>query len=282
MLVLPNATGFGIAEGVHIDGMIGYQTVARFLTTIHYAASTLTLAMPANAAASVPGAAALDFYFDGTIPRIPVAVDSVATTAEVDTGSRAGLRLSSPFVGDHPQIAAQAKTADGVAGFGVGGPSYAKLGRITSLQIGPYTPAGTVADFTSQQKGAFADPFNPANIGGAIWRRFTVTFDYAHQRMLLAKNGEYDAPHAYDRSGLFLIDNKGAYTVIDARPGTPATDDGLAKGDVILAVEGAPVSSKSLAQLRTILSGPAGSIVHLHVRNAKGERDVALTLRDYV
>lgn len=282
MLVLPIATGFGVAEGVKIDGMIGYQTVARFLTTIDYAHSTMTLAMPPAAPANAPGAAALTFYFDRTIPRIPVLVDGVSTSAEVDTGSRSGLTLSAPFLADHPAIAAQAVTADGVAGFGVGGPSFAKMGRVNTLVIGPYTLQKPITDFTAQRGGAFADPYNPANVGGAIWRRFTVTFDYPHHRMLLAKNAEYGEPFGYDRSGLFLIDNKGAYTIIDARPGTPGAQAGLAKGDVITSVNGAPASDESLSQLRALLSGPVGTVVHLSVHGKSGERSVDLTLRDYV
>lgn len=282
MLVLPIATGFGVAEGVNIDGMIGYQTVARFVMTIDYAKSALTLALPGSNPVSNADTTALQFYFDGTIPRIPITVDGVTTTGEVDTGARSGLTLSSPFLAAHPQLAARATTANGVAGFGVGGPSYAKLGRITNLQIGPYALPNTVADFTEQRQGAFADPFNPANIGGAIWRRFTVTFDYAHHQMLLAKNSEFDSPFNYDRSGLFLIASKGAYTVLDARPGTPAASVDLKKGDVILGVNGLSASTQTLAQLRSLLSAPSGTVVHLHVRGAAGERDVTLTLRDYV
>lgn len=282
MLVLPIGAGFGIAEGVKIDGMIGYQTLARFLTTIDYANSKITFAMPGSGPASIPGATAVNFYFDRTIPRIPIAIDGVATNGEVDTGSRAALTLSTPFVTTHPSIASQAKTADGVAGFGVGGPSYAKLGRVNSLQIGPFDLDNTIADFTTGEKGAFADPNNPANLGGAIWRRFTVTFDYPHHQMLLAKNASYDAPFVYDRSGLFLIDNKGAYTVIDARPGTPAANAHLAKGDVIETIDGKPASDRSLAQIRALFQQPAGTVYHLTVKGPTGARDVTLTLADYV
>ncbi len=282
MLVLPIGKGFGVAEGLHIDGMLGYQTVARFLTTIDYAGSTLTLAMPPAQAASIAGAIPIAFYFDRTIPRIPIKVDGVDTSAEVDTGSRAGLTLSQPFVATHPAIAAQAKTADGVAGFGVGGPSFAKLGRVSTLQIGPLTLHDAITDFTTQKQGAFADPFNPANLGGAVWRRFTVTFDYAHQRMLLAKNAAYDSPSIYDRSGLFVIDNQGAYTIIDVRPGTPAASAHLQKGDVILSVNGAPASQRSLSQLRELFSAATGTAIRLRVRGPGGEHDVTLTLQDYV
>ncbi len=282
-LVLPIATGFGVAEGLHIDGMVGHQFLARFLTTIDYANSKLTLAMPSTAPASAPSATAIPFFIDGSIPRISVGVDGVTTSAEVDTGSRAGLTLSSPFVAAHPSLAALAKTAPAVEGFGVGGASYARLGRVPTLQIGPYTIANSVAAFGVQTKGALADPFNPANLGGAIWRRFDLTFDYAHDQLLLAKSPEFDTPFSYDRSGLFLIDVNGAFTVISVLASTPAAAAGLAKGDVILTINGTPAASTSLAGVRMLLSGAAGSAVHLHIRGPAGhERDAALTLADYV
>ncbi len=282
-LVLPIATGFGVAEGVRIDGMLGYQFLARFLTTIDYANAKLTLAMPGLAPATEPGSAAIPFYIDGRIPRIAIGVDGVTTSAEVDTGNRAGLELSAPFLAAHAAIAALARTAPGVAGFGVGGPVVARLGRIPSLQIGPYAIANSVASFGYQNAGVFGDPFNPANVGGAIWRRFDLTFDYAHQQLLLARNAAFNEPFSYDRSGLFLIDSDGAYTVLDVLPGSPAAAAGVAKGDVLLAINGAPASAQSLAALRTLLSGAAGSLVRIHLRGPAGhERDATLKLADYI
>jgi hypothetical protein len=282
-LVLPIATGFGVAEGIRIDGMIGYQLLARFETTIDYAHGKLTLAMPSAAPASAPGAAAIGFYFAGTIPRIPIVVAGVSTTAEVDTGNRAALDLSSPFLATYPALAALAKTPPTVTGFGVGGPAYARLGRVPTLQIGPYELSNTVASFGVQNKGAFADPFNPANIGGATLRHFDVTFDYAHQQILLAKGADFEAPPGYDRSGLFLVDANGAYTILAVTSGSPAAAAALAKGDVIIGINGAPAASDSLAALRALLAGPAGSVVRLRIRGPAGhERDAPITLADYV
>jgi hypothetical protein len=278
-IVLPIATGFGVAEGMHIDGMVGYQFLARFLTTVDYAASKITFAQPSSIPAAAPGAAAIPFYFDGTIPRIPIGIDGVTTSGEIDTGSRGGLTLSSPFVAAHPAIAALAKTAPTVEGFGVGGPSYARLGRIPQVQIGPYSIANSVASFGTQTQGAMADPFNPANVGGAILRRFTLTFDYLHHQLLFAKNAEFDAPANFDRSGLFVVDQSGAHTVLAVVPGSAAASAGIAKGDTIATANGAAVS---LPQLRALLSAPAGTSVQLHLKNVAGERDVTLKLADYV
>jgi hypothetical protein len=282
-LVVPIGQSFGVAEGMRVDGMLGYQFLARFLTTIDYADSKLRLTMPSESPVTPAGAAVLAFYFDGTTPRIDVNVDGVTVSAEIDTGNRAGLVLSSPFLAAHPTIAALAKTAATVTGFGLGGPSYARLGRLPLLQIGPYQISNVIALFSAQSQGAFADPFNPANVGGAVLRRFDCTFDYAHQRLLLAKNSQFDSPVAYDRSGLFLIDQNGAYTVLAVLAGTPAAAAGIAKGDAIVTIDGAPAATQSLAAVRARLSSPAGTVVHLGVRNPRtAVRDVTLTLADYV
>jgi hypothetical protein len=106
MLVLPIARGFGVAEGMRIDGMLGYQFLSRFLATVDYADSKLTLAMPPALPAEMPGAAAIPFFFDGTIPIIPVTINGVAATAETDTGNRAGLELLTPFLATHPGLPA--------------------------------------------------------------------------------------------------------------------------------------------------------------------------------
>ncbi len=283
MLVLPIATGFGVAEGLRIDGMLGYQFLSRFFATIDYAGSRLTLALPPSLPTAPPDAAAIPFFFDGTIPIIPIAVDGLVATAEVDTGNRATLELLAPFLASHSGIASLAKTAPTVTGFGVGGPSYSRLGRVPSLQIGPYTLSNVVTLFSIATQGALADQFNPSNIGGGIWRRFDLTFDYLHSRLLLAKSMLFDLPFGYDRSGLFLIDSHDSYTVLSVLAGSPAAAAKLAKGDVILTVNGAPAANQSLSALRALFSGPVGTAVHLHIRGSRGaERDATLTLADYV
>ncbi|HVR45946.1 MAG TPA: aspartyl protease family protein [Candidatus Binatia bacterium] len=283
LLVLPIATGFGVAEGMRIDGMLGYQFLSRFLATVDYAGAKLTLAIPPAMPAALPNAAAIPFFFDGTIPIIPITIDGVTATAEVDTGNRAAMELLGPFLASHSGIAGLAKTPPAVTGYGVGGPAYSRLGRVPSLQIGPYSLSNVVTSFSVQTQGALADPFTPANIGGAVWRRFDLTFDYLHSRVLLAKSALFDQPFGYDRSGLFLIDSDGAHTVLSVLAGSPAAAAQLAKGDVLLSVNGAPAANQSLAALRALLSGPSGTIVRLRIRGPRGvERDATLTLADYV
>ncbi len=277
-VVLPIGGAFATIEGAKIDGMVGYELPDRFLTTIDYAGSTLTLAMPGSVE---PIGTAVPFVFDDSVPLVPFSTDGVAARAELDTGSRAALTLFTPFVASHPQLAAKETTANGVAGFGVGGASYAKLGR-TDVSIGPYALNGVVTNFTTQTTGAFADPTGQANLGGDFWKHFTLTLDYPQQRIYLAPNANYTTPFVYDRSGLFLADVNGNFVVVAVRDDTPASTAGLAKGDTILSIDGKPSSSYTLPQLRTLLMGEPGTALQLHVRTGTAERDVTLTLENYI
>ena len=123
-------------------------------------------------------------------------------------------------------------------------------------------------------------PFIGANVGGAVWKRFTMTLDYRQLTMTLTPNATFDTSDHWDRSGAFLVNN-GAITIFDVRPGTPAANAGLAKGDAIVSVNGA--SGLSLRQVRELFLGEPGTVEHLVVKSKDGAmHDIELTLEDYV
>lgn len=278
-VVLPIGSGFGMAEGVNIDGMFGPAVPERFLTAIDYARGTLTLALQGSIA---PAGAVVPFFFDGTIPVVPVTIDGVAAHADLDTGNRGQLFLTSPFLASHSTLAAKATTANAVTGFGIGGPSFGRLGRIDVLQIGPYALQRVVGDFATQTTGATADPFTDANVGGGAWDRFVLTLDYPNERIYLAPNERYGTPFTTDRSGLFLIDYHDSIVVLGVTDGTPAAAAGLHKGDTVVSVNGSSATSYTLAELRELFMSAPGTNVVLHVRSGSTERDVTLKLADYV
>jgi hypothetical protein len=268
-----------MAEGVQIDGMFGPAVPERFLTAIDYARGTLTLSSQGS---TTPTGTAVPFFFDSTIPVVPVTIDGVAAHADLDTGNRGQLFLTSPFLASHPSLAARATTANAVTGFGVGGPSFGRLGRIGVLQIGPYSLHGVVASFATQTTGATADPFTDANVGGGSWNRFVLTLDYPHERIYLAPNERYGTPFTNDRSGVFLVNYHDSIVVIGVTDGTPAAASGLHKGDIVLTVNGRSATSYTLAELRELFMSAPGTNVMLHVRSGSTERDVTLRLADYV
>lgn len=123
-------------------------------------------------------------------------------------------------------------------------------------------------------------PFIGANVGGAVWKRFTMTLDYGKLMMMLTPHSDFDVRDHWDRSGVFIVNN-GAITIIDVRPGTPGAKAGLVKEDVITSVNGR--STLSLGEIRDLFSGAPGTVEHLLVKNTDGTtQDVDLTLEDYV
>ncbi|MEA2719445.1 MAG: hypothetical protein QOJ39_1309, partial [Candidatus Eremiobacteraeota bacterium] len=153
----------------------------------------------------------------------------------------------------------------------------------TTLQIAGFTVPDIIADLSVQTKGAFADPFYAGNVGAGVLKRFAVTFDYAHQTVTFAPNAGFGERETYDRSGTFLIVQGGKIVVADARPGTPASQAGLARGDVITTVGAKSASALGLAAIRDQFRGAPGTVIALGVTAKDGTlRTVPLTLKDYV
>ncbi|HEY0476326.1 MAG TPA: aspartyl protease family protein [Kofleriaceae bacterium] len=279
----PVHAGFGMSSGKPVDGLIGFEVLARFITTFDYTNNRVVLRTPqAPAPPAAAGARTIPFVFQGQHPEIPCTIGGFPTTCVVDTGSRVSLTVLTPFLAAHPSIVPPNVTAVGANGFGFGGASLGKLGR-TTLQIGGFTVPDIIADLSTQTKGAFADPYYGGNIGAGVWKRFAITLDYTQRTLTLAPNAQLTVRETYDRSGVFLINQAGKIVVADVRPGTPAAAAGLARGDVITTVDGKDAAGLGVGAIRDTFRGAPGTAVVLGVtsKNAAA-RTLTLTLNDYV
>lgn len=280
--VAPTRMGFGVSAGRSVDGLIGWEVLARYVTTFDYANKQVVLTMPGSAQPPANGHV-VPFVFYGTQPQIACTIDSIPAECTIDTGARDTITFMAPFMKEHPQIVPTTLTEVGVNGFGFGGPALGRLGRVQTIGIDDLQFENLVGDFTTQTAGALAAPFVGANIGGNLLRRFTVTFDYNNGTMTLVPNSDYSAPDAYERSGLFMIKHGGGIVVIDSRPGTPAAKAGIVKGDTIVSVNGTPANQMLLSDIRGVLAQPAGTVVTLQVAAKDGmTRTVKLVLADYI
>ena len=278
-VVLPIAKSVGMAHGMRMDGVIGYEILSRFLTTFDYSREKVVLHLPGSHAAP-PGATVVPISFYGTQPQFACRIDDEPATCTLDTGARDSLSFFTPFVRAHPGVVPATLSAPGVDGFGVGGPHTGRLGRLRALSFGGLTLHHLVADYTTHTRGELALPFIGANVGGAVWKRFTMTLDYQKLTMTLTPDADFSVRDHWDRSGLYLI-NDGSIKILDVRPGTPAAKAGLNKGDVIESLNGS--SDLSLREVRGAFLAAAGTVEHLVVKSANGDtHQIELTLADYV
>ena len=129
------------------------------------------------------------------------------------------------------------------------------LGRLKGFQIGAYSVETPIAVFSQSGSGATADKKVAGAIGANMLRRFTVIFDFPHQRVILEPNLQFNHSVDEDMSGLSLIakgSNLKTFEVVQVQPGTPAADAGIQQGDVIAAVDDEAAADLTLAAVRDL------------------------------
>jgi hypothetical protein len=70
-------------------------------------------------------------------------------------------------------------------GQGLGQPSSGVFGRVEWFRLGDFT-------MNDAPSACCGNPGNENMIGGAVLRRFVVTFDYSHKQMILEKGKHFD------------------------------------------------------------------------------------------
>ncbi|HEV2651378.1 MAG TPA: PDZ domain-containing protein [Rhizomicrobium sp.] len=269
------------SSGIHMPGMIGYETFRRFVTTVDYGAKTITLTDPKYFDPKDAGTP-IRIAFNQNAVTVPGSYAGIPGKFQIDTGSGGGLALDAPFVLDN-HLDAKLHSVEAVSGWGTGGPSRAQVARGDALVIGKdIVIPHPVVDFATDKAGAFADPTLAGNIGGGILKRFIVTFDYGRSVMYLKPVTSPVADlDTYDRAGVWFNLAQNGFTVIDVTKGGPAATAGLMPGDIITAVDGKP--NPALPDMRYRLrNDPPGTVVSLTVMRDGKPLTFAITLRDQI
>jgi hypothetical protein len=271
---------FAKVEGIEEHGLIGYEVFKRFVVEVSYGRSQLTVTLPSAFRYAGKGTA-VPFVFNAHVPQVEGEIDGIRGKFDIDTGSRASLDLLAPFAEKHALARKYHLSAPMVTGWGVGGPSRSRVGRARLLKLGDVAVKAPVASISLAKKGAFSDPYVAGNVGAGVLKRFDLTFDYQAKRIWFERNGNDGQPDTFDRSGMWVNQDAGAYVVMDVMAGGPADRAGLRAGDRIVSVDGTPAAARPVHELRTILrTRPAGQRVKLEVETAGKRRPVTLVLRD--
>ena len=249
--------------GREFAGIIGHDVLAERVWRIDYKAGMMTVydassvlptdgaEIPVEVIASEPFIeAAIEQPHAGTIPG----------RFKLDTGSTdvAGLNLN---FHEGAGVLAPGQTTIPVPGVAVGGETTGILYRLDAFRIGPYSIASPVIGATLESAG-FENRADAGTIGGAVLRQFTLTLDYPRSRILLDPNGAYGEPTGEDLSGLWPVAHGDDFSVAMARfviPDSPAARAGVLVDDLILAVDGVPVSELRLSGVFDLLRSGAGS-----------------------
>jgi Aspartyl protease len=241
-VVVLSLDSLAVRTGSPIDGAIGSDLFERYVVVIDYPHRMLTLCTTDNHAVS-GGGVTLPLAINGHRPFVRAKVRS-ASAAEtdgrfvVDLGANDGLSFHSPFLARHQDLIPERTIPH--TSFGVAGPSPGRLGRIAYLTLGPVQVPNLLAVFSAASRGSAADESYDGAIGGGLLRRFIVTFDYQHRRMILDSVPPGDADDVSDMTGMGLRCTAlpcRAIAVDQVVPGSPADSAGIHVTDLIEAVD---------------------------------------------
>ncbi|MDH5599243.1 MAG: aspartyl protease family protein [Cyclobacteriaceae bacterium] len=257
--------------GTDVHGMIGYEIFSRFTITLNYAKRRLILTRPEKFKPRRKDYA-LPIIIEDTKPYVSVPVTFHNGTKKelkllIDTGASHGLLLDPE---SDEKIVVPEKALDSNIGRGLGGKIEGQIGRVSSIELGGHIINGVIASFpypNSYMDSLLAPKvFRNGTIGGELLSRFTVTLDYKNGMMYLRKNSNLKRTFYYNTSGI-LVRAKGSrlevFEVDEVRPGSPAYEAGVKKGDWIHTINGVSTEDLMLRNINAALNSKPGKKVRL-------------------
>jgi hypothetical protein len=209
------------------------------------------------------GAVALPFI-QGTDSRsVPVSIDDAAPEQfELFLGDPAPVTIYQAFYQAHGLL--QNRPTSVRLGGGAGKHPREATATITTVQFAGVGFAQVPGVFpTDSVRGTTATDVS-GNIGTELLARFRVILDYSHNLLYAIPNPKAaNAAFTKDRSGLFLIEKDGAYTVEFVAPGSPAEKGGFKAGETVTSINQKPVkdlqgTAWQRAALGSLKETPAG------------------------
>src|SRR5262245_18695993 len=181
-----------------IVGVMGYDFFMRYVTSIDYAARTLSLHEPGTYHPS-PSADSIPIAFVDRLVTTAVTItldDSTALKATVilDTGASQALILRHPFAESHGLLDSAASHPTTRAGsLETNHVTFARL-PVQKLTVGRVSFRGPVLRLYMSSSGAGGDRTTDGALGNEILRRFTATFDYSRGQLYLQPNPSINEP----------------------------------------------------------------------------------------
>ncbi len=260
LAVLPLSEEFYPSTGEMIDLIIGYDFLSRFVTRIDYGSETITLFDPDSFSIDSDDASVLPAERSMSLLSIQAVLeDSVPVTLLLDTGAGGNVHLTPSFFEEHPDFLND-RPAFETEIKGVGGEETISGFRVSEITLGDYTvPGGICSSFNG------GDIFNQYDgiLGNGVLSRFVVYLDYSSGRIILEPSSLFEEglPESLTGMGLEIEDSN--LIVSKVIPDSPAEEAGILEGDILLEIDGNPVSVEQFNELDDYLPDTAGSTVSL-------------------
>ena len=272
--------------GTPIDGILGTNFFRNFILEIDYRKQRLILRNPEGYTPPKKHEE-VAVHFKNNKPYTTGLTEifrdtSLALELLFDTGAGLPLLLHN---NSHPDLKLPEKTITGRIGMGLGGMMKGYIGRIRTLDVGPFTFSELITTFQDIDDPLVENETKSRNglIGNQLLSKFNIIIDFPRNRMYLRPTRFYKKKIRFDRSGMTLfavgVDLR-QYVVQDVVSGSAADLAGIQTGDRITRVGFWPVSWFTLDRLNWKLQRKPGTRVRLEVLRAGKKLKKVLYLKD--
>ena len=248
----------GSQTGRIYEGSLGNDFFERVVVEIDYGRQTVRLYDPAAYTYSGSGTA-FHLTFSGGLPLIQAKfTDAKGKFLEapfvVSTANDSSAIIFDRYAEAHHLLSSHWKTIPSVDPE-LNNSGTAPVSRLKGLQLGRYTTEDTLVAFSKSDLPGSTDSHIAGIIGAAMLSRFTVTFDYPHQQLILAPNSRFPSDDQEDKSGISVIAKGNAlktFEVVQVNSGSPAARAGVQKGDIIAGIDEDAAADLTLSEIRNL------------------------------
>ncbi|HJQ38877.1 MAG TPA: PDZ domain-containing protein [Thermoanaerobaculia bacterium] len=227
---------FAVTEDLKLDGVLGMDVFRQFAIELDFDAALVRFLPPGS---------------EGAGEAIPIRIEK----------NQPYLKATLKMPG--AKAIAREYLMDTGSGGSISDELFPGLGRADYLTIGTFRFDGANGIGGGRR------------IGGELLKRFNITADFSRNRMFLEPSRHFRDALLFDTSGLELENHERGLKVVEVQPRTPASEAGLAAGDIITAIDG----SRTLGLTRVRLMFHQVRTHTLTVQRGEQELTIALKLR---
>jgi PDZ domain/Aspartyl protease len=226
--------------GIHIDGIIGYSFLDRYIVKIDYDSQMVSVYTPGTFKYSHDGELLYPLLVG--IPVLPEPIKSnhvVNSRFFFDTGAGLCLLLNNQFVSDNdllPHKKRKRRHIYKTEAQGLLGKMEMRITTMQEMKVGTYTFHNVPALLFDDISNITSYPFLGGIIGNELLRRFNLVLDYPAHEIHINPNSHFRDPFDYSYTGMSIYFLDGEVQITTVIDGSPADKAGFKPGDVIIGI----------------------------------------------
>lgn len=306
-IVLDQDFNFSSHIGIPVNGIIGYHFFKNNLVEINYDRKKITIYKEnkkiskriKNQFSEYP--ISIENHKPYLLASVEIDKKKIPVKLLLDSGNSDAVWL---FKNKLVEIEVPANNFEDFLGRGFSGDIFGKRARISNFSIDKFNfdnPIAAFPDASSTENVSFVKD-RVGSIGGEIFKRFSVIFDYKNNKIFLKKGHDFNLPFNYNMSGIevqhqglqwvqetvelhtapgnekydingekirsdfkykFIL--KPVYSISNVRKDSPADLAGLKKEDVIISINKAKGYKYTLEQISSLLKSEDGKWIEIEI-----------------